>query len=154
MWLALASNSANFWHLVVKVVVIDSVDQLLSSLAVYSKFNNCGADLPFARVEFSKWKRSSVIGSIMPPLICKSIFWPANSRIYLHNSTLYCLSLATFGSQLIVWMPLTACHVRSDSSSDRSKIRVSLQTSLLKLSTIEILTTLSAIMTMQTVSCN
>ena len=154
MRLALSSNSGNFWHQLVKVFVSNSLDQLLSSLAVYSSREPCAADLAFAREDFSQSKRSSVIGSIIPPVICKSIFWPANSRISFYHSTLYCLSLATFGSRLIVWMPLTACHIRSDPSSDRSNIRVSPHTSLLQLYTIEVQTMLSAKMTMRTVSCN
>ena len=133
MPLALASNSENLWHLVVRVFVSNSVDQLLSSLPVYSSTKPCAADLPFVRVDFSQSKRSSVIGSIIPPVICESIFWAANSRISLYNSTLHCSSLGTFGSPLMMSMPLTACHVQSDPSSDRSNITVSMQTSLLKL---------------------
>ena len=102
MPLALASNSENLWHLVVRVFVSNSVDQLLSSLAVYSSTKARAADLPFARVKFRQSKRSSVMSSIIPPVICKSIFLPANSRISLYNLTLYRLSLATFGSPLMV----------------------------------------------------
>ena len=75
---------------------------------------------------------TAVAASMMPPVICRPISWPESCSISLYSSIVYCCSLATFGSPLMVCIPPAACHVEPDVSSDRSSIMASLQPSLLK----------------------